>query len=239
MIDLHCHLLPNIDDGSCSWEESLDMVRMAHGNGIRGAVATPHWIEGTNWQPETRVVRDMVAEMNQRIEDAGIDFKVYPGMEVGITADLAGLIERDRILTLAEGDFLLLEVPFHSLPLGVAEIISELCSSGKWPVLAHPERNSELQQKPKRIMEFVKAGALIQVTAGSLSGEFGQSARKCAVEFAKLGALDFVSTDAHSVRYRKPIVSDGLKALEKAVGADDVNSVIEASYRIVNLSKQS
>ncbi len=214
------------------------MVRMASQDGIKGVVTTPHWIEGTNWQPETQTVRDMVAEMNRRVEDAGIDFKVYPGMEVGITADLAGLIERDRILTLAEGDYLLIEVPFHSLPLGMAKIISELCSIGTSAVLAHPERNRELQQKPKKILEYVKAGALVQVTAGSLSGEFGQSARRCAFEFAKLGALDFVSTDAHSVRYRKPIVSEGLKALEKAVGADKVDSVIDASYRIVSLIRQ-
>lgn len=211
------------------------MVRMASEDGITGAVTTPHWIEGTNWQPESQTVRDMVDEMNHRLEDAGINFNVYPGMEVGITADLAGLITRDRILTLAGGDYLLIEVPFHSLPLGMAEIISELHNIGKFAVLAHPERNRELQQKPKKIMEFVKEGALIQVTAGSLSGEFGPNARRCAVEFAKLGALDFVSTDAHSVRYRKPIISDGLKVLEKAVGADRVDLVIDASYRIVNL----
>lgn len=238
MIDLHCHLLPNIDDGSCSWEESLDMVRIAHEDGIRGIVTTPHWIEGTNWTPATGVVRDMVSEMNQRIEDAGMDFKVYPGMEVGITADLTGLIERDRILTLAEGDYLLLEVPFHSLPLGITEIVSQLRSIDKLAVLAHPERNRELQYKPSNIMEYVDAGALIQVTAGSLAGDFGQSARKCAIEFAKMGALDFVSSDAHSVRYRKPIVSEGLKALEKAVGKDIVSSVIDASYGVVNLKRQ-
>jgi len=215
------------------------MVRMAHDDGIKAIVTTPHWIEGTNWQPETGVVRDMVLEMNQRIEDAGIDFKVFPGMEVGITADLTGLIDRDRILTLAEGDFLLLEVPFHSIPLGITEIISQLSSINKQTVLAHPERNRELQHKPKNIMEYVDAGALIQVTAGSLAGEFGQNARRCAIDFAKMDALDFVSTDAHSVRYRKPIVSEGLKALEKAVGKDKVNSVINASYGVVNLSRQS
>ncbi len=215
------------------------MVRMAHDDGIKGIVTTPHWIEGTNWQPETGVVRDMVAQMNQRIEDAGMDFKVYSGMEVGITANLTGLIEKDRILTLAEGDYLLLEVPFHSLPLGITEIISQLRSIDKWAVLAHPERNRELQQKPKKIKEFVDAGALVQVTAGSLAGEFGQNARRCAIDFAKMDALDFVSTDAHSVRYRKPIISEGLKALEKAVGKDKVDSVTDASYKVVNLARQS
>ena len=235
MIDLHCHLLPDIDDGSSCWEESLDMVRMAYADGIRGIVATPHWILGTNWQPETATVREMVAEMNGRIEDAGIDFKVFPGMEVGITADLSGLISRDKILTLAEGDMLLLEVPFHSLPLGITEIVSELKSIGKQAVLAHPERNRELQQRPKKIMEFVKAGAMVQVTAGSLAGEFGNGARRCAIDFAKLGALDFVSTDAHSVRYRKPIISEGLAALEKAAGAEKVRAVTEASYTAVGL----
>ena len=239
MIDLHCHLLPSIDDGSCSWEESMDMVRMASEDGIKGAVTTPHWIQGTSWQPESETVREMVGEMNERLKDAGIDFNVYPGMEVGITADLVRLLAAGRILTLAEGDYLLIEIPFHSLPLGMGEIISELQSIGKCAVLAHPERNRELQHKPKKIMEYVKSGALIQVTAGSLSGEFGSGARKCAIEFAKLGALDFVSSDAHSVRYRKPLVSEGLKALERAVGAEKVSSVIDASYEVVNTSRQA
>ena len=239
MIDLHCHLLPNIDDGSDSWEESLDMVRMASEDGIRGIVCTPHWIEGTNWQPETQVVRDLVAEMNGRIQQAGIDFKVFPGMEVGITADLAGLIERDRILTLGGGDYLLIEMPFHSLPLGIVGIMSELEEIGKIAVLAHPERNRELQQKPKKIMEYVDAGALVQVTAGSLAGDFGNNARRCALDFAKLGALDFVSTDAHSTRYRKPIVSEGMKALEKALGKERADTIVDASYGVLNLSRAS
>ena len=235
MIDLHCHLLPDIDDGSSCWEESLDMVRMAYQDSIRAIVATPHWILGTNWQPETQLVRDMVGEMNHRIEQAGIDFKVYPGMEVGITAAMADLVLKDRVLTLAEGDLLLLEVPFHSLPLGIVEIIGELKSIGKQAVLAHPERNRELQQKPKKIMEYVEAGAMVQVTAGSLAGEFGQNARRCSLDFAKLGALDFVSTDAHSVRYRKPLISEGLSVLEKAMGTEKVKSVVGASYSAVGL----
>lgn len=235
MIDLHCHLLPDIDDGSSCWEESLDMVRMASEDGIKSIVATPHWILGTNWQPETELVRAMVGEMNHRIEQSGIDFKVYPGMECGITAGMAELVLKDRILTLAEGDLLLLEVPFHSLPLGIVEILGELKSIGKRGVLAHPERNRELQKKPKKIMEYVNAGAMVQVTAGSLSGEFGQSARRCSLDFAKLGALDFISTDAHSVRYRKPQISEGLSVLEKAMGAEKVKSVVAASYSAVGL----
>ena len=239
MIDLHCHLLPDIDDGSSCWEESIDMVRMAYDDGIRAIVATPHWILGTNWQPETGLVRDLVAEMNNRIEQAGIDFKVYPGMECGITAGMADLVIKDKILTLAERELLLLEVPFHSLPLGIVEIIEELKSIGKQAVLAHPERNRELQQKPKKIMEYVEAGAMVQVTAGSLAGEFGQNARRCSLDFAKLGALDFVSTDAHSVRYRKPQISEGLSVLEKAVGAQKVKSAVDASYNAVGLIEKT
>jgi protein-tyrosine phosphatase len=149
------------------------------------------------------------------------------------------LVAGGRILTLAEGDYLLIEIPFHTLPLGIEEIVSGLKTIGKQAVLAHPERNRELQQKPKKIMEYVKAGALIQVTADSLAGDFGSGARKCAIEFAKMGALDFVSTDAHSVRYRKPNVSEGLKALEKVIGAEKVNSIIDATYKVVNSGGQA
>jgi protein-tyrosine phosphatase len=155
MIDLHCHLLPNIDDGPKSWEESMEMVSIAHKDGIRGAVTTPHWIQGTNWQPDSSTVKEKVNELNMKLEAEGIDFKVYPGMEIGITTNLADLVSSGEILTLAEGDYLLVEVPYYSLPLGMDEIISGLRAIGRTAILAHPERSKELQECPERILDLV------------------------------------------------------------------------------------
>ncbi|MEQ9619656.1 MAG: CpsB/CapC family capsule biosynthesis tyrosine phosphatase [Deltaproteobacteria bacterium] len=234
MIDIHCHLLPNIDDGPKSWDESLEMVRIASGDGITGAVTTPHWIQGTNWQPSADTVRILVEEMNARIGELGMDFRVYPGMEIGIIADLARVVSSGEVLPLAEGDFVLIEIPFYSLPLGIEEVIFGLESMGKKTVLAHPERNREFQATPKRIIELVNLGPMVQVTAGSLCGNFGDSARRCAIEFANLGAVHFVSSDAHSVKHRSPVVSRGLAVLEKEIGAEKTTEIITNSYKVIN-----
>jgi len=234
MIDIHCHLLPNIDDGPKSWEESLDMIRIAYGDGIRGAVTTPHWIQGTNWQPKPDTVRDMVGEFNDRITKDGIEFTVYPGMEIGIIPDLPRIVTNGDVLTLAESDFILIEIPFYNLPLGIEEVIFGLESIGKTPVLAHPERNREFQGSPRRIKELVAMGALVQVTASSLSGGFGDAAKDCAIEFAKLGMLHFVSSDAHSRKQRAPVVSQGLAIIEKKIGKDAVKDLVANTYQIIN-----
>ncbi len=234
MIDIHCHLLPNIDDGPKSWDESLEMVRIASEDGITGAVTTPHWIQGTSWQPGAETVKKMVEEMNARVEERGMEFRVYPGMEIGIIPDVARAVASGEVLCLAEGNFVLIEIPFYSLPLGIEEVIFGIESIGKTPVLAHPERNREFQGMPARIADLVGMGALVQVTAGSLCGSFGEAARRCSLEFAELGVLHFVSSDAHSTKHRTPVVSKGLAVLEKNIGSEKVSEIIANTYKVVN-----
>lgn len=233
MIDIHCHLLPGIDDGPKSWDESIQMARMAAADGITGTVTTPHWIQGTSWQPEPATVRSMVDEMNSRLAAEGIDFTVYPGMEIGIIPDLPKVFSEGRLLSLAEGDFILIEIPFYTLPLGIEEVIFGLKMQGLKPVLAHPERNREFQGAPKRIMDFLKLGALVQVTAGSLCGGFGESAKKCSIEFAKLGAIHFVASDAHSTKHRTPVVSDAFSALRKTISAEQAGAIASNTFEII------
>lgn len=233
MIDIHCHFLPNIDDGSKSWEETMEMARMAVDDGVTGAVMTPHWIQGTTWQPAPETVRSLVAEMNTRLRAEGIDFTAYPGMEIGIIPDLPRVLSEGKILPLAEGDFVLIEIPFYSLPMGLEEVIFGIETQGRKAVLAHPERNREFQSSPKRILDFISMGALVQITAGSLTGGFGDSAKKCSAELAKLGAVHFVASDAHSTRHRTPIVSDGFSVLKKAVGQEGVDTVVANTYEVL------
>lgn len=211
------------------------MASIAHQDGIKGAVMTPHWIQGTNWEPKSSTVIEKVNEFNIRLLDAGIDFKVYPGMEIGITANLAEFVSSGRILTLAEGEYLLLEIPFYSLPYGLEGIINSLRKIGKKTILAHPERGKEFQENPARILDFKELGALVQITAGSLCGDFGDKAKKCALEFAKIGVLDIVSSDAHSTRRRCPIVSSGLKVLEAEIGSDKIDEIVQNSYNVVGI----
>jgi protein-tyrosine phosphatase len=234
MIDIHCHLLPNVDDGPSSWEESLEMARIASQDGIRVTIATPHWIQGTKWEPNPAAIKMMVDELNKRLKENEIPLNVLPGMEVGISENLPKLVSSGEVLTLGGSRYLLVETPFVSIPRGIEEIIFNLKVIGIYPVLAHPERNQELQKNPKRILELTGAGAFIQVTSGSFCGNFGEKAMRCVVQFAKDGVIDAVASDAHSTEKRPPVVTDGLKVLEELIGKDQIEVLVANTYRFVD-----
>lgn len=239
MIDIHCHLLPNIDDGSQSWEESLEMARLASQDGIRVVIATPHWIQGTKWQPSADEIKAKVRELNQGIRESGINLTVLAGMEIGISENLCNLVSSGKILPLGESHCLLIEIPYVSLPYGIEDIIFSLNHNQTPPILAHPERNREIQRNPKRVLEFVNAGAYVQVTAGSLCGYFGESAKRCALELAKLGIIHAVATDAHSIKERPPFLSKGLKVLEEVIGKEGTEELVAGTYRLLGIKSQT
>ena len=234
MIDIHCHLLPNIDDGPSSWEESLEMARMASQDGIRVTIATPHWIQGTKWEPNPHEIIRKVDELNKKLKENEIPLNVLPGMEVGISENLPKLVSSGEVLTLGGSRYILVETPFVSIPHGIKEILSNLKVIGIHPVLAHPERNQELQKNPKKILELSNAGAFIQVTSGSFCGNFGEKAKRCVIQFAKDGVIEAVASDAHSTEKRPPIVTNGLKVLEEFIGKDQIEALIANTYRFVD-----
>lgn len=234
MIDIHCHLLPNIDDGPSSWEESLEMARIASQDGIRTTIATPHWILGTKWEPNPDEIKKKVDELNNKLKENEIPLNVLPGMEVGISENLPKLVSSGEVLTLGESRYLLIEIPFVSIPRGIEEIIFNLKDIGIRPVLAHPERNEELQKNPKKILELTGTGASIQVTSGSLCGNFGEKAKRCVIQFAKDGVIDAVASDAHSTAKRPPIITDGLRSLEELIGKNQIEALVANTYRFAD-----
>ncbi len=233
MIDIHCHLLPNVDDGPTSWEESLEMARLASKDGIRVAVTTPHWIQGTRWQPNPEEIKNKVDELNKKLKNNEVPLTVLPGMEVGISENSPKLVSSGEVLTLGESHYLLVEVPFVSLPFGIEEIVFNLKAMRIYPVLAHPERNQELQKNPRKILGLTNAGAFIQVTAGSFCGTFGEHAKRCAIQFAKFGVINAVASDAHSTEKRPPIITSGIKVLEEFIGKEQIEMLLKNTYRFV------
>lgn len=236
ILDIHCHLLPAIDDGPKTWDESLDMARIATQNGIRVAVTTPHWILGTQWQPKPEEVINKVNEFNEKLKANEIPLTVLPGMEIGISENLDKLYKSGRLLTLGQGNFLLVEVPFGSLPYGIEEILFGIRAIGISPILAHPERSQEIQKNPKRIVEFVRSGAFVQVTASSFTGYFGEEAKICGLELIKMGLVHAIASDAHSRRERPASLTKGLMVLEELIGREEVLALIESPYKFLQNS---
>jgi protein-tyrosine phosphatase len=197
MIDLHCHVLPGLDDGPRHIFESLDMARTAAKNNIRTIVATPHTLNGffvNNWED----VVSETAALHAALEKENIPLTLYPGMEVQLGPGIFQALEKGEAATINNNSrYLLMEFPAFSVPMGSREIVFNLKLQGITPVIAHPERHLILQHDLQQLHEFVKQGALCQLTALSLTGEFGGTVRKSAEEMIRTGLAHVIATDAH------------------------------------------
>lgn len=219
MIDLHCHLLPGIDDGPARLDDAVAMARAAREAGIRTVVCTPHMHESYPTDP-TRV-HEGVRELSAALEEAGVDLRVLPGGEIAL--DYLPRLS-DAGLAMASlgggGRWLLLEMPFQGMPLRLPEILRDLEIRGYGVVLAHPERADAIQRAPDRVRDLVGRGALVQLTAGSFLGEHGPGARRTALMLLAGGAAHLLASDAHSAGpWRPPQLEPGLVAAADGIDA--------------------
>lgn len=212
MIDLHSHILPELDDGSQSLRESLSMARMAVDSGITAMVATPHCIDD-----RTREVYDAWELLREALQENEIPLKVFPGMEIFGTMDTLRLLKEGKLLTLNGSRYPLVEFDFESTGDEETMILRSLCKAGYVPVVAHPERYSYVQRNPRMINQWFRMGCLIQVNRGSLLGRFGRNAQAMAAELVERGFAAVVATDAHSHRMRTPWLEDVWELLSREV----------------------
>ncbi|MBI5586564.1 MAG: capsular biosynthesis protein [Deltaproteobacteria bacterium] len=225
MIDLHCHLLPGVDDGAKDLEESLAMARLAVNDGIRAIVATPHVRNGlyhhTREELEERFIR-----LKEYLQVQGLPLTLYLGADIHLSPGLIQHLERQELPSINNRRYLLLELPSFALPSALQEILFKLRAKGFIPVVTHPERNGAIQKNPEQAVELSRFGALFQVTAMSLTGEFGGKVRDCAAALLEKGLVQVLATDAHSPRNRPPFLAAGVRAAEKLIGK-------EAALRLV------
>ncbi len=210
MFDLHCHILPGIDDGADSWEESLEMARISVDSGVRTVVATPHM--SPDLHPDQ--VNSLVAEFELRLSSRGLPLKVVPGMEARLEPELPELLREGRVLPLA-GRFVLLELPHFSLPVYTGDLLFRVMLAGYQVILAHPERNPRVMENPELVFEWVSRGMLVQVNSGSVLGKFGSRVRQAAESLAKAGMVHFLGSDAHGAAGRRPDLAEAVKVLER------------------------
>lgn len=210
MIDLHSHILPELDDGSQSLQESLAMARMAVDSGITAVVATPHCIDD-----RSREVYEAWELLREAIEENEIPLKLFPGMEIFGTFQTVRLLQEGRLLTLNGSRYPLIEFSFHSTGEEETQILRSICKAGFRPIVAHPERYAYVQRDPRLLNRWYRMGCLLQVNRGSLLGRFGRNAQQTAFELVDRGFAAAVASDAHSFRMRTPWMEDVQELLEK------------------------
>jgi protein-tyrosine phosphatase len=223
-VDLHCHLLPQLDDGPETWEESLALARRAVAEGIRTVVATPHQHEIFPDNDAPRI-RRQTERLQDVLEQHGVPLEVLPGAEVRITADVLARIRGGEALTLADrGRHVLLELP-HEVYLPIERLLADLKAAGIAAVLAHPERNRGILRSPGLVGTLLADGCLLQVTAGSLLGRHGSRVQALAEALVQRGCVHFIASDAHNLEDRPPALQQAMRRVENLAGQEYAREV--------------
>ncbi|MFZ3100862.1 MAG: CpsB/CapC family capsule biosynthesis tyrosine phosphatase [Desulfitobacteriaceae bacterium] len=218
MIDIHSHILPGLDDGSKSVEDTLGIVRQLRKAGFETLLATPHVLEGTDFlHPEE--ILSATEQVRQAVTEAGIPVEILPGAENYIFPDLAKWVRAGKLLTLGNtGKYILVELPMLEIPYYTEQVFFELQVLGITPVLAHPERNRGLAEEPERILEWAKKGILFQLNLRSLSGHYGSQARQLAEIMLNSDLSHVIGSDAHRLSGSELTYVDGLQRVKEIVG---------------------
>ena len=235
MIDIHTHILPTIDDGPTTMTESLEMCRIAVNDGIKKMIATPH-VQNGMYDLDANKVLEKIHLLNQLVKQEGLDLVIFPGAEVHLSDRLldAEILKESSILTLNGGrKYILLEFPFQWVPSGTEHVIFKLRSMGFTPILPHLERNFKIQRDPSMIRHFAEMGAILQVTAQSITGDFDAAPMKCALWMLKNNLVHVIASDAHSPAGRPPILTKALKVVSDKLGEEAAKKMVLEHPRMI------
>jgi len=226
MIDLHSHILPELDDGAASWEQALEMARVAVADGVTEVVCTPHWVPG-KFDNSRPVIMEQVETCRRLLAEAQIPLKVHPGAELRIDINLPGLIKNRQVLTVNDGGvYALIELPDESIPDHLDEFFWNLELLRIRPIISHVERNAVLREEPHRLYHWAVNGYLAQITASSLTEHFSEEIQDFAVFILEHRLAQMLVSDGHGLRSRSPRLSAGLAVAAQILGAQTARRMV-------------
>ncbi len=230
MIDLHCHMLPGIDDGAPDRATAVAMARCAVADGIRVTACTPHIYPGM-YENTRDGIALAVEAFRQVLAEEGIELELVVGADTHLTPDLVSGIRNLQIPTLNGSRYLLLEPPHHSVPPRFEESVFQLRSAGIVPVITHPERLSWIESHYPVFQRLVHGGAWMQVTAGSLTGRFSKRAQYWGERMLDEGMVHILATDSHHIDRRPPLLAEGRAAAARRVGEEEAWHMVRTRPR--------
>ena len=234
MIDLHCHILPGIDDGARTIQDSLAMAQMAVDQGITHILCTPHHNNGRYTNLPTEVI-SQVAMLQKTLDEEGIPLNLYEGQEVRISGDLLKQIQDNEILFAdLSNRYILIEFPTAEIPLYAETIMFDLLSRGVTPIIVHPERNNKFVEDPNRLIPFLQMGVLTQLTAPSYVGIFGKKIEKTAKIMVEHHMIHMIASDAHNIDKRGFFMKNAYTAIERDQGAEVVTFMKQTARSVMN-----
>jgi protein-tyrosine phosphatase len=235
MIDLHCHILPGIDDGATDASVSIDMAKAFVVDGVTVVACTPHILPGlySNSGPQ---IRAATSQLQQTLDEKGVPLRLITGADNHITPTFVSELRSGHLLSLADTRYVLVEPPHHVAPPRMEDLFFGLLVAGYVPILTHPERLSWIESHYPTIKRLVHAGVWMQLTAGSLAGTFGRKAQYWSERMLDEGCVHVLATDAHDVNRRPPNLSRGRDLAARRLGNPEAEHLVETRPRGVLLN---
>ena len=231
-IDMHCHILPALDDGAGNMEKTREMLQIAYEEGIREIIATPHFFASKK-SASVEQIEDMIYEVERQMQQWGFEIKLYPGNEIYYRSEVPDLLEEGKIATLAGSRYVLVEFDPVTEYSYLRDGILKLDSYGYIPILAHTERYECLWKKKEKLQRVKDHGGLIQVNASSFQGGMFDEMAKRARYLMKNDLLDFIGTDAHSTGKRSPRMKETASYLYKKLGSKKADRILVENPKAV------
>jgi protein-tyrosine phosphatase len=232
LIDIHSHILPGIDDGAETEKESIAMAKRAVEEGVRQIIATPHHLNRTYENDRTTVLKH-VDVINALFQSNDIPLTVLPGQEIRIYGEMLEDYEHGEIIPLNDSKYILIEFPADSVPHYTGQLFYDVQIAGFVPVIAHPERNRELMQNPRKLYDLVRNGALSQITAASVVGKFGRQIEKFSNELLTANLVHFIASDVHNTTTRKSYLREAYETINSNYGLDMYYALQENSHLVI------
>lgn len=197
MIEFHSHLLPNIDDGSKSFEESLNTIKKMIDLGYKKIVITPHYINGTSFNANNSKKWQLFTDLKEKVKESNLDIELFLGNEIFIDENILSLIKQNEICTINDTKYIFIELARHDVVNNLEEIIFKLISKGIIPIIAHPERYIFIKKDYEKINKLITLGVLFQVNFESINGKYGRESKKLVKYIFKNNLAKFIGGDIH------------------------------------------
>ena len=232
MIDFHTHILPNIDDGSRSIEETFNLIKEAKEAGFEGIILTSHYIE--NYYETNVPERDVwVKAISENLQAKGIDTNLYLGNEIYISNNMMELLEQGKASTINNSCYVLFELPLNAEPLNLYDAIYSLQENKLIPVLAHPERYSYVQKEPELIYDLIQKGCLMQANYGSIIGQYGVKAEYIVKKLFENNMIHFLGSDVHRQNSIYPKISFAIEQIKAIIGEEKLEELTTINPQLV------
>ena len=224
MIDFHTHIIPNIDDGSRSVEETFNLIKEAKEAGFEGIILTSHYIE--NYYETDAPERDVwVKAISDSLKAKGIETNLYIGNEIYISENIMDLLINRKASTINNTSYVLFEMPLNAEPMNLYDVIYSLQENKLVPVLAHPERYSFVQKEPELIYDLIQKGVLMQANYGSILGQYGENAKMIVKKFLENDMIHFLGSDVHRQNSIYKKIPQALEEIRKIIGEEKLEKL--------------